>query len=335
MIARFLFLILLVLSFPIDSSAQVKEDLERSRLEVLSQIERLETRANNLKLKLTESNPIQTKSTVPNNTIVREFTLDTTIIDDEKDLKELLNKYYISSLHGQRTQDDHLTQVYVQYMLDNHNSVIQVDTIWSEQIVENETPQIIKDSVDSDRIRQQYNETIEELKAYQMSYKNINRTLDFLLYGGIENNNPSTSQSNNSTSSFEREKGFHQWPMLSSRITKRFGNTVHPEHAHITISNNGIDISSDSPEVRNIFDGEVAKVEQNGEGLYIVIIAHDGNYNSVYSDLSTSYVSTGQYLTKNSPIGEANSGKSGKKEIHFEIWEGTQVQNPIHWLKNN
>lgn len=336
MIGRALFLLSLLISIQTHLSAQVKAELEQSRLKILQQIEKLEQQASTIKNKIEKASNNSDLNTDLPTTTQMEFTLDTSIVSDEQELKELLHKYYISSLHNHSSQDDHLAQVYVKYILKNHESLIKIDTIWPE--TKGSPEQVPSSPTDNNKLKdltREYNETTEELKAYQLSYQNINRTLDFLLYGGQENQNNLSVQNNSSSSSFAKEKGFHHWPMTNSRITKRFGNTVHPDHAHITISNNGLDLSSSSGEVQNIFDGTVMKVEQNTDGTYIIIIAHDGNYNSVYTELTNTYVSEGQEVSGRTTIGQARAGKNGKKLMHFEIWEGAQVQNPLHWLKNN
>ncbi len=134
---------------------------------------------------------------------------------------------------------------------------------------------------------------------------------------------------------FESKRGFLPWPMSSPKVVKRYGPQPHPSIAGITINSNGIDLSSASSTVSSIFNGEVISVSTiNGQGS-AVIVQHDNNYYTVYSNLSATSVSEGQQLTQDQQLGTALSVSLGQTQMHFEIWQGEKTLNPNHWLKNN
>ena len=133
----------------------------------------------------------------------------------------------------------------------------------------------------------------------------------------------------------ESKKGFLAWPMTNPKVVKRYGPQPHPSISGISINSNGIDVSSASAEVTAIFAGEVISATTiDGQGP-TVIIQHDNNYYTVYSNLSASSVSEGQQLSQGQQLGTAQTVSNGKTQMHFEIWQGEKTLNPNHWLKNN
>jgi septal ring factor EnvC (AmiA/AmiB activator) len=136
--------------------------------------------------------------------------------------------------------------------------------------------------------------------------------------------------------SFEGNKGRLPWPVPSGIVSSRFGTHPHPVLKKITLNNNGIDINTPKgSKARSIFDGEVTSVVSIPGANTAVIIRH-GNYLTVYANLTNVSVTRGQKIRLKESIGlVANDIDNSKAELHFEIWKGTEKQNPSIWLAGN
>ena len=62
-----------------------------------------------------------------------------------------------------------------------------------------------------------------------------------------------------------------------------------------------------------------------------VIIRH-GDYLSVYSNLETVSVNTGDKVSTKQAIGTVAEGEGSKGEIHLEIWKNSSKLDPKNWL---
>jgi murein DD-endopeptidase MepM/ murein hydrolase activator NlpD len=99
----------------------------------------------------------------------------------------------------------------------------------------------------------------------------------------------------------------------------------------VKTKNNGVDIATTSgANVRAVFDGVVKAVISLPNGTSAVIVRH-GEYLSVYSNLSSVFVSVGQELKTKDNIGGLVSD-GGSSTLHFEVWKGKATQNPAIWL---
>jgi len=132
---------------------------------------------------------------------------------------------------------------------------------------------------------------------------------------------------------FAGNRGSLPWPLERGVITSHFGEQPHPVLPGITISNNGIDIStSEGARARAIFDGRVSRVISVPGGFYAVIIRH-GEYLSVYSNLSEVFVAQGQHISVREELGVVGTNpREAKTNLHLEIWKGNDKQNPASWI---
>lgn len=136
------------------------------------------------------------------------------------------------------------------------------------------------------------------------------------------------------TGSFAGNKGRLPSPVDRGAIISSFGEHPHAEFQNIKIKNNGIDITS-SPgiQAKVIFDGEVSSVIFIANLNYVVIVRH-GDYLTVYSNLENVSVKKGDKVKTRQPLGTVSTGQGeSKSRLHFELWQGTMVQNPAVWLK--
>jgi len=136
------------------------------------------------------------------------------------------------------------------------------------------------------------------------------------------------------TGSFAGNKGSLPSPIDKGYIVSSFGEHPHAEFQNIKIKNNGIDISSvTGAKAKAIFEGEVSSVIFIANLNYVVIIRH-GDYLSVYSNLEDVTVKKGDKVKIRQSLGTVSTGQGEtKSRLHFELWQGTIVQNPAGWLK--
>lgn len=126
-------------------------------------------------------------------------------------------------------------------------------------------------------------------------------------------------------------RGKLPWPVDNGKIVNRFGEQVHPILKTVTL-NYGIDIAvpENSP-VKAVADGVVSKIFWLPSFENIVIITHNGNFRTVYANLSDIFVNEGEKVKTGQIIGKSGDSLEGSI-VHFEIWYERQQQNPELWL---
>jgi murein DD-endopeptidase MepM/ murein hydrolase activator NlpD len=136
------------------------------------------------------------------------------------------------------------------------------------------------------------------------------------------------------TGNFAGNKGRLPSPVDRGAVVSSFGEHPHAEFQNIKIKNNGIDITSaPGVQAKVVFDGEVSSVIFIANLNYIVIVRH-GDYLTVYSNLESVTVKKGDKVKTRQSLGTVftEQGES-KSRLHFELWQGTIVQNPSSWIK--
>jgi len=134
--------------------------------------------------------------------------------------------------------------------------------------------------------------------------------------------------------SFISNKGSLPWPVESGAISSSFGQHEHKDLKGVIINNNGVDIlTRQNASVRVLFNGVVSGIITLPGAGKAVIVRH-GDFFTVYSNLETVSVSTGQNLSTKQSIGVVASSQeaSGKGEIHLEIWRNSEKLNPQSWI---
>ena len=135
------------------------------------------------------------------------------------------------------------------------------------------------------------------------------------------------------TNSFSGNRGRLPWPVEQGSVSSGFGEHPHKELKGIVVKNNGVDIqTAKGASARAIFDGTVSGVISIPGSGKAVIIRH-GSFLSVYSNLSTVNVSTGDKVTTKQKIGSVGlNGDEDRGEMHLEIWNNTTKLDPQGWL---
>lgn len=122
------------------------------------------------------------------------------------------------------------------------------------------------------------------------------------------------------------------WP-VAGRIASRFGDRTHPilggERFH-----EGVDISCPSgTPVAVAAEGVVSFAGWQGGYGYLVRVDHGNGYETRYAHLSRILVRPRQWLNKGETLGLAGTtGLSTGPHLHYEVWAGGQVVNPVFYL---
>jgi len=132
---------------------------------------------------------------------------------------------------------------------------------------------------------------------------------------------------------FGKNKGNLPWPVSKGSISKRFGTQPHPVINTLSVTNNGIDIRTEpNTPVKVVFKGKVLGKKFIPGHQYMVLVQH-GKYYTIYSNLGTVTVKDGQEINAGELIGYASDTEEPTTEVHFEIWQEQQLQDPSLWLK--
>jgi len=142
-----------------------------------------------------------------------------------------------------------------------------------------------------------------------------------------------TSEEFELTNSFVENKGKLPWPSEKGIVSGTFGEHKHPVLRKVKIKNNGIDVLTKKGEmVRAVFNGTVISVRAISNTNTAIIIRH-GEYFTVYSNLDKVFVKRGDKVQIKQEIGTVFTNPSDSKtELHFEIWKGRSLLNPIYWV---
>lgn len=133
------------------------------------------------------------------------------------------------------------------------------------------------------------------------------------------------------SSDFASNKGKLAWPVAYTSITRNYGLYTHESGGQNM--NNGIDLLTvQGTNVYAVFKGKVSRVFTCPNGTTGVIIRH-GDYMTVYCNLASVSVKTGQNVGTRATIGTVASDGNGHGEFSFQLWNGRESQNPRSWLR--
>jgi murein hydrolase activator len=183
-----------------------------------------------------------------------------------------------------------------------------------------------KKLIDQQRKQQDLNKAIERLIAEEIKKsKKPDAPAGFSL----------TPEEELNSKNFIQNKGKLPWPVERGVITSSFGAHPHPVLRGIEVTNNGIDIATESQAMcRAMFSGEVSGIiEIPGQGLAVVL--KHGSYRTVYANLKEVIVSKGQLVDTKQNLGVLLSN-DGRAEAHLELWQvtsdGMKKLDPASWI---
>lgn len=136
-------------------------------------------------------------------------------------------------------------------------------------------------------------------------------------------------------SAFGDNYGKLPWPLERGIVSAKFGEQNYPDLQGVKIKNNGINLLTQKGAMaRSVFGGEVTRVISAADYNNVVILRH-GNYLSVYSNLSDVFVEAGMQVGIKQALGVVfTNEEESKTELHFEIWKGKEMQDPLKWISN-
>ena len=132
---------------------------------------------------------------------------------------------------------------------------------------------------------------------------------------------------------FDQNKGKLPYPVSGGVIVDSYGVHAHPTQKGLTINNKGVNIAAGKgAAVRSVFEGEVTRIFFF-QGLKNSVMVRHGNYLTVYSNLESVTVKTGDKIKLNQQVGTLSSGDDADDcYVHFEIWRETENLNPQAWF---
>ena len=132
---------------------------------------------------------------------------------------------------------------------------------------------------------------------------------------------------------FSSNKGKLPWPLEQGVIIQKYGKQKHKVFGNIETFNNGINIATNKNAIiRSVFDGKISRIFFiKGEGKAVLI--NHGEFFTVYSGLEEVKVKLGDNILSKEEIGRVLTRENDNRtELHFEIWQGYDKQDPSLWL---
>jgi septal ring factor EnvC (AmiA/AmiB activator) len=133
---------------------------------------------------------------------------------------------------------------------------------------------------------------------------------------------------------FGQNKGKLPWPVSGGTVIEKFGQHNSPIYKNVKMPfNNGVNIlAAKGAPVLCVFDGTVKQILVMPGYNQCVLVQH-GSYFTFYCRLSKVNVKNGQNLKAGEQIGVLDTNDEGSPVLHFQIWNGTEKQNPEDWLR--
>lgn len=131
---------------------------------------------------------------------------------------------------------------------------------------------------------------------------------------------------------FSANRGRLPWPVSYKSVLREYGKYTHASGG--VNMNNGIDLNCVAgANVSSVANGKVSRIFTTPNGSKGIIIRH-GDYMSVYANLQAVCVREGEKVSARQSIGTVWKGDgSGLAEFSFQLWNGTNSQNPRSWLR--
>jgi septal ring factor EnvC (AmiA/AmiB activator) len=148
-----------------------------------------------------------------------------------------------------------------------------------------------------------------------------------------QENAPGWEREDGTDTWFETLRGKLPWP-VKGRVASHFGQQRDPR-SYTTTENSGIEIEAETgSEVVAVAQGKVIYASRlRGYGNFL-ILAHDGEYYTLYARLSKALVTPGTEVERFQTIAiVGGDGPTSISRLHFEIRKGKQSQDPLEWLR--
>jgi len=259
-------------------------------------------------------------------------------IASESNIDSLITEAHLKSIVYENSDKSESAKVDLIHLVRIKQS-IETDTLKSSNDIVNQKVKYWKNLLDDQNLEIEDLETRlemvasnEKLAAKKKSKENKNKpdkTFDQsgivrqIISASLESGNQYKISAEIDNKQFEDRKAFMIWPLVNSKKKKRYSS-----------SKKYMLFNSANPEVNSISQAKVIYSKKLSNKSYTIVLMHDNNYYSVYSNLKSANVTYGQTVSYNQSIGNANGNDSGQYELRFEIWKNKKSIDPNHWLKN-
>jgi len=170
-----------------------------------------------------------------------------------------------------------------------------------------------------------YNRTVEEL---QRSASRV----DGLLHDLEMRRRAMAVQPPTSSPLAHGVRGTLPWP-ADGKVVSYFGRQKHPTF-NTYVQRKGIEIrTAEGSVIHAVMAGSVVYADWlKGYGL-VIILDHANGFFSLYAHASKILAKAGEQVTEGQPIGETgDTGMIGENTLYFELREGAEPVDPLHWL---
>jgi len=127
-------------------------------------------------------------------------------------------------------------------------------------------------------------------------------------------------------------RGMLPWP-VEGKIVSFFGRQKHPTF-DTYVQRKGIEIrATEGSLIHAVMPGSVVYADWlKGYGL-VIILDHANGFFSLYAHASKILASVGEQVVEGQAIGETgDTGMIGENTLYFELREGAEPVDPLHWL---
>ena len=191
-----------------------------------------------------------------------------------------------------------------------------------------------KSKEDMKRLAKSEKQYRADLAAKKKEVDRLNKEIQKLLKSTVAAQKKDKTQVDVALSSeFAKNKGKLPWPLKQGVITERFGVHNHPVYTNLKLPDNpGITFSTTrGADVYCVFDGEVRKIIVMPGYNQCILVQH-GEYFTLYCKIGKVSVKSGQKVKTGDKLGTLEIDGNASS-LHFQLWKGTDKQNPESWLK--
>lgn len=174
----------------------------------------------------------------------------------------------------------------------------------------------------------------KELAVKKKEVDRLNREIQKLLNKTVKDQEKDNTKIDYALAGkFESNKGKLPWPIKQGVVIEHFGINVHPVYKNLKLpQNNGVTFSTSAKAtVYSVFDGVVRQVVVMPGYNQCVLIQH-GTFFTFYCKLAKVKVKVGDKVSTGTAIGSLDSENRNGSTFHFEIWKGSEKQNPENWI---
>ncbi len=117
------------------------------------------------------------------------------------------------------------------------------------------------------------------------------------------------------------------------KVVVPYGRHERAGMKNVVYENTGIDVEAAAgAAVHAVYDGTVSAV-YNAPGFGNVVLLKHGEYYTVYANLGSVSVRSGQHVNQGAIVGTVLKSDEGLSTLHFEVWCRRTRLNPSEWIR--